>query len=1085
MLKTILNLFKLENRVVLDAAAAGHIADHHDRHQEAYHATETYSDHTAGDQKEHIGESVARAAALLSSPQASAEPTDVVLVSDSLPEYQTLVAAVRPEAIVIVYDADKDSAANIIDKITQVSEAAGKPIDSVTVLSHGDEGSFQLGTDTVTSDNAGTFGTLEHLLSDDAHIYIFGCNVSDASGKGQALLDTLATATGAKVFASDDATGNGGDWVLEASSQNAANTSAEPPIDTGKLAEYSGRLANPSIDLDANDSSGATGSDFKTSFTEGQETVGITDTDLTIKDAQNGIIKSTTITLTNPTDRSAEALVADTGNFNIKQTYNAATGVLTLEGLDTVEHYQTVLRTVQYSNTSEDPVTQERVITFTVQDSGGNTSAVATSRVAVNAVNNAPVVTLPGGGLPYGDDAGVVLLNKNAFVSDVDSRDFNGGVMTVKFTSGADTYDKISIQNGGDGGKITVSGNEVLYQGQVIATFSGGTSSVPLSFTLNDHANPVTVQSLVRSLTYENTATIPTQVNRKVEVVVTDGDGGTSTPVTQEISLNSVNDAPVNTVPGIQTILEGQSITFSKDNGTTIAIWDVDASTGTLQVNVNVIHGTLTVADGSGATVTNNNSLSVSIVGTVDQINAALNGITYQPSTTDWYGDDTLTITTDDQGNTGSGGAKRDTDTVGIKVLALNDAPIHSVPTGQTTSVDTDLVFSNVNSNRITVGDPDAGASAIQVTLSVGHGTLSLGTVADLTVSGNNTASVTITGEISKINQALDGMKYKPSSGWNGTDSMKVVTDDKGNTGQGGAKTAENTIDIAVVPKTPFNAGFTEGDSPVKIADQLTVGGVTSGLLTSAKITITNSAETDKSVESLVAVTTSQFNIKQSYNSATGVLTLEGIDTVEHYQEVLRSITYNNTSGNPNPLSRVINVQITATDGTVRDIAATTLTVKAVNNSPVLTLPGEDVDYIGTDPMIVNENAFASDVDSVNFDTGTLTVSFKSGGTATDQLSIRSEGTGTGQISISGNQVSYGGTVIGTFSGGTGGTSLVFNLNANANEVNVQALARCITYTNTIRNPVMQEREIQFVLTDGDGGTQHASDSGHQCSGLQ
>lgn len=91
-----------------------------------------------------------------------------------------------------------------------------------------------------------------------------------------------------------------------------------------------------------------------------------------------------------------------------------------------------------------------------------------------------------------------------------------------------------------------------------------------------------------------------------------------------------------------------------------------------------------------------------------------------------------------------------------------------------------------------------------------------------------------------------------------------------------------------------------------------------------------------------------------------------------------------------------------------------------------------------------------TDVDSTNFDTGTLTVSFTAGSdSAEDVLGIRHQGTGAGQIGASGSNITYGGTVIGTYAGGSGGTNLVITLNSNATPTAVTALAQSITYENT------------------------------------
>ena len=60
-----------------------------------------------------------------------------------------------------------------------------------------------------------------------------------------------------------------------------------------------------------------------------------------------------------------------------------------------------------------------------------------------------------------------------------------------------------------------------------------------------------------------------------------------------------------------------------------------------------------------------------------------------------------------------------------ITVTAVNDAPENTVPGDQTTDEDTALVFSATGGNAITVADVDA--TTLEVTISVGSGTLTLG----------------------------------------------------------------------------------------------------------------------------------------------------------------------------------------------------------------------------------------------------------------------------------------------------------------------------------------------------------------------
>ena len=87
--------------------------------------------------------------------------------------------------------------------------------------------------------------------------------------------------------------------------------------------------------------------------------------------------------------------------------------------------------------------------------------------------------------------------------------------------------------------------------------------------------------------------------------------------------------------------------------------------TGALTTTLSVAHGTSTVAAGGGATVDGSGSDSVTLTGTLAQINTRCRPATWciaarrTSSATD-----TLTFTTDDGGNTGSGGVLIDTDQV-------------------------------------------------------------------------------------------------------------------------------------------------------------------------------------------------------------------------------------------------------------------------------------------------------------------------------------------------------------------------------------------------------------------------------------
>ena len=152
------------------------------------------------------------------------------------------------------------------------------------------------------------------------------------------------------------------------------------------------------------------------------------------------------------------------------------------------------------------------------------------------------------------------------------------------------------------------------------------------------------------------------------------------TPNAMNINVTSVNDAPVNGVPGTQTVPEDTPLVFSAANSNAISVSDVDVGSGLLGVRLTVTNGTLTLGStanlsfGLGDGV---NDRDMILVGTVADVNAALAGLTYQPDA-NFNGNETLSIQTRDFGNAGSGGEQLDNDVIAIVVTPVNDLPVAS-----------------------------------------------------------------------------------------------------------------------------------------------------------------------------------------------------------------------------------------------------------------------------------------------------------------------------------------------------------------------------------------------------------------------
>ncbi len=145
-------------------------------------------------------------------------------------------------------------------------------------------------------------------------------------------------------------------------------------------------------------------------------------------------------------------------------------------------------------------------------------------------------------------------------------------------------------------------------------------------------------------------------------------DGGTAnggvdqSPIqTFLIQLSAVDLPPVNTVPGTQRLIKNTPLLFSSgqfnptivNEYNAISIADPDGFLTQEQVTLTATHGTLTLASGSGVTITGgaNNSASVTFKGTLTQLNTALDGLVFTP-TSDFTGTGasgaSITIATND-----------------------------------------------------------------------------------------------------------------------------------------------------------------------------------------------------------------------------------------------------------------------------------------------------------------------------------------------------------------------------------------------------------------------------------------------------
>lgn len=208
---------------------------------------------------------------------------------------------------------------------------------------------------------------------------------------------------------------------------------------------------------------------------------------------------------------------------------------------------------------------------------------------------------------------------------------------------------------------------------------------------------------------------------------------------------------------------------------------------------------------------------------TLAQWQAALRSVKYTNSSDDPNtADRSITFIVND------GLVNSDAVTKVVTVTAVNDAPVNSVPGDQEVKQDAVLVFNTTNSNLISVSDVDAGANPILVTLEATNGVLTLSGTVGLTFTigdGVSNGAMTMTGNIASINQALDGLSFTPTAGYNGPASIEIITNDQGFSGGGGAQADTSTIAITVKPINPkvISVGTSTPDGSYKAGEDIVI----------------------------------------------------------------------------------------------------------------------------------------------------------------------------------------------------------------------------------------------------------------------
>ena len=694
---------------------------------------------------------------------------EIAFIDSSVANVDQLIAGIDPAVEIVMIDGAGDG----VEQIAAALEGRSG-IDAIHILSHGDQGQLFLGNDVLDAasmqgEHLDELTAIGEALSEEGDILIYGCDFTGGEAGLEAAI-LLGSITGADIAASDDATGHetlGGDWDLE-TELGAVEAEAV------QATQWSGLLAPlvisdmttgvTAVDL-ANEVIGDGVQLVSASFSGVQEQAAIFSGALDpvtgmpgVVDFDSGIILSSgwasDIAGANTSDGTSRDLTS--GGAPELDALNAG-GQLTQDAaileIDFIPSQSEI--TMQYVFGSEEfpeYVYSNFNDTWAIFVNGVNIALAPNNLpLGIDTVNDAAQFPSasgsdandpnPGHNTTDGifESAHESLYVNNPVGGGVYNTQMDGFTVTMSVIAnvnpGVVNTIRIALADTGDGlwdswlmlrgdslqtspiarpdvvapDPVTGTDIDVLANDEDPVLIAPGDQ--PLSITqINGQPATVGVPVVLDSgatvtLNADDTlhVTAPTNGASGDAFTYTIFDGENTSKGVVTIA-NTVNDAPVITPPGAQTVDENNSTSI---NG--FDLYDIDAGYTDVTATVSVSNGTVSMSGFAGLTITDNGTGTVTLLGPIVQIENALNSIIYTPNP-GYNGSDTLNVTVNDLGNTGSGGALTDTATVAITVTDLSFIPeINLDPSNNSGGADDrgfEMTFSTAVGTPVSLTDP-------------------------------------------------------------------------------------------------------------------------------------------------------------------------------------------------------------------------------------------------------------------------------------------------------------------------------------------------------------------------------------------
>jgi len=766
---------------------------------------------------------------------------------------------------------------------------------------------------------------------------------------------------------------------------------------------------------------------------------------------------------------------------------------------------QDVLNNITYSNTSDNPPAS---VSLEIIANDGTVDTVGTATVNITPTNDAPVLVSGGTfdviaeDVDIGSNFGTLVstLVGSSNVTDVDTGALQGiAVTSVDDTNGTWQYTINTGTDWTDFGAVSDGGAVLL------------------------DAEATTLVRFVPDANYDGSSTIDYRAwdqtdgnsNGATAIVVSTNGASTaysSTTATGTIAITPENDIPViNNLGGdVLNYTEGDGFLFL-DQNTAASVFDADLPAhffgGSLTVTVagaltgedqlSLGSGTVSLSStGAGATISTTGSGIVGVLDsaigvdtvlvinfttagkpTPDDVDQILRALTYENTNTTNPGTTprTINVTLND----GQGGTSLVT-SVTVNITSENDAPV--LVTGGTFDVIAEdvpdvsnvgtLVSTLVGGGKVT--DVDTGAlqgiavtsvddtnGTWQYSIDTGSNWLAFGSVSD-------NSAVLLDAEATTL------VRFVPDADYDGSSTIDYRAWDQTDVNSNGA----TGIDVSTNGNTTAYSAATDSGTltitPVNDAPEIAINN-TLNVTDGTTVTITNS---DLNITDVDNLNSEVVYTLVSVPAGDNLLKIDGVTAIIGHTFTqadidAEKITYENLSGGSDETDSFTFSVFDGLDGSI-GTTAFNFTIVPSNTAPALSSISTPATFYQDGPILIDQGMSVVDPDSANFDTGTLTITITNNKLG-DTLSVVD--IGAPDITVSGSTIGFNSLTIATIDGISTSSNVLINLNGDASLAAVQALVQAITYTNSEAAPDETARTIEFVLTDGDGGTSNTFSS--------